>query len=166
VVVLRVPQDGAAAPLALSAAIHPGTEHASPDTVHPVTTAPEMQPWNIYLRLGVELLALGGIWAGTFAGSTSWLRWMLAVGGPLAAATIWDIFNVPGDPSRSARPRIPVPGLVRLFIEFAILSLGLWGWVSSGRIDYTIIFSVAVVVHYAASRPRLEWLAAQRRTGR
>jgi hypothetical protein len=125
-----------------------------------------MQPWNFYLRLGVELLALGGIWAGTFATSTSWFRWLLAVGGPVAAATIWDIFNVPDDPFRSARPRIPVPGYVRLFIEFAVLSMGLWGWWRSERVDYTIIFSLALVVHYAASRSRLQWLATQRRSDR
>jgi hypothetical protein len=38
---------------------------------------------------------------------------------PLLAATAWGVFNVKGDPSRSGKAPVPVPGIVRLLLELA-----------------------------------------------
>ena len=122
-----------------------------------------MSSWNLFLRLGIELMALGGILAGASAAATSWLRWLLVVTGPLAAVTLWGVFNVPDDPTRSGEAPIRVTGWVRLFIELAVLGAGLWGWWSSGRVAISLVYALAVGVHHATSLPRLCWLVAQRR---
>ncbi len=124
---------------------------------------PTVQSWNLYLRFGIELMALGGIWAGASVAATSRLRWLLVVTGLLVAVILWGVFNVPDDPTRSGKAPISVTGWVRLFIELVVLGAGLWGWLSSGRVDIAVVYAMALAVHHAASLPRLRWLVAQPR---
>ena len=46
--------------------------------------------------------------------------WLAGLGLPAIAAAAWVTFAVPGDPSRSGRAPVPVPGWVRLLLELAV----------------------------------------------
>ena len=117
-----------------------------------------MSPWNLSLRFfleGVALIALAFAGWALGEGASSWLLMLVL---PLAAATVWGVFNVPGDPSRSGKAPVPVPGWVRLIIELGILLAGLvaatwlWGpWAA-------FFFTLGLLVHYTFSGDRIRWL--------
>jgi len=113
---------------------------------------------NLALRFGLELAALFsfGIWGWQQGYGSS--KYLLAFGLPLIAMLLWGLFNVPGDPSRSGSAPVPVAGLVRLLLEFAIFLLA---WIAmrdavSGR--WYVLFGVLIAVHYALSLDRIQWL--------
>lgn len=115
-------------------------------------------PINLALRFALELAALisFGYWG--WNASSGPVRFVLALGLPLIAAFLWGIFAVPHDPSRSGKAPIPVPGVMRLFLEFdffvlaalAIADLGSWG--------LALAFGAVVILHYIASYDRVAWL--------
>lgn len=113
-----------------------------------------MNPANLLLRLLLEIAALIllGMWGWETAG------WLLGFGLPVLAATLWGVFNVPDDPSRSGKAPVAVPGWLRLLIELAIFAtaalaagsiLGMWP---------TLFFVLLVVGHYLLSLGRIRWL--------
>ncbi|MCH9718852.1 MAG: YrdB family protein [Actinomycetia bacterium] len=113
-----------------------------------------MNPPNLLLRLLLEIAALVllGLWGWQTAG------WLLGFGLPILAATAWGVFNVPGDPSRSGKAPIVVPGWVRLVIELAIFATAaLAAWSILGLFP-TIFFVLVVVAHYLLSLGRIRWL--------
>ena len=71
---------------------------------------------------------------------------------------IWGVFNVPGDPSRSGAAPVPVPGVVRLLLELAILVGGAFALWLSGYRAASIILAVLIVAHYLLSIDRIAWL--------
>lgn len=118
-------------------------------------------PINLGLRFLLEVAALVafGAWGWeTVAGVTGW---MLAAGLPLAAATAWGVFAVPGDPSRSGAAPVPVPGLVRLLLEIGFFLAATACLRSLGWETASATFAVLVVLHYGASLDRLTWLLRQ-----
>lgn len=117
-----------------------------------------MSTWNLNLRFlleGVTLIALGFAGWALGAGASEWL---LAFALPLAAATIWGSFNVPGDPSRSGKAPVAVPGWLRLIIEVSILAAGLWACLWLWGPTAGALFGLGLVVHYAFSGDRIRWL--------
>ena len=118
---------------------------------------PTMAGWNLGLRFVLEIAALVGIAAGAWSLGGGALRWFTAPAASLAAATIWGVFNVVGDPSRSGRAPVEVPGGTRLALEFAVLGLGMLGlavtapWLAA-------LGSCGIVVHYGFGWPRIAWL--------
>jgi hypothetical protein len=115
-------------------------------------------PINLAVRFILELAAWGamGYWGWTRAEGT--LRFVLAIGLPVAAAAIWGTFAVPNDPSRSGRAPVPVPGVVRLGIELATFGFGAWALYDTGSTTLSLIFAAIVVVHYLVSYDRVAWL--------
>jgi len=74
-------------------------------------------PLNLAVRFLLEiiaLIALGALAKAEFPGA---LGFILMIVLPLFAAIVWGIFNVEGDPSRSGKALVLVPGLVRLLFD-------------------------------------------------
>ena len=114
--------------------------------------------WNLGLRFLLELAAVAGLaTAGWRLSSPPW-HWVAAIALPVIAMLIWGIFNVPGDPSRSGAAPVPVPGVVRLLLELAILVGGAFALWLSGYRAASIILAVLIVAHYLLSGDRIAWL--------
>lgn len=119
---------------------------------------PEMAGWNLALRFGLEVAALAGLAAGAWhLGNGSW-RWVAVIAVPLLATVTWTTFNVPDDPSRSGAAPIQVTGSVRLGLELAVLGAGNAGFLLHGPRGAGLALVALVLVHYANSIPRIEWL--------
>ncbi len=117
-----------------------------------------MRAANLALRFGLELASLAGWAALAFSVSAGAWRYGLAIAAIAGIATLWGVFAVPGDPSRSGNAPVPVPGIVRLVLELAILLGGAWGWSVAGFARTALVIAMLVVVHYALSGPRIRWL--------
>jgi hypothetical protein len=117
-------------------------------------------PLNLGFRFLLELAALVafGFWGWSLAAGA--MRFVLALTAPIAAASVWGLFNVPGDRSRSGTAPIPVKGIARLALELAFFALAVWALVASGHAGLGIILAVAVAIHYAISYDRIAWLVA------
>ena len=116
-------------------------------------------PLNLAIRFLLEIAALVafGIWGWRY-GHETWLRLVLALGLPIIAASIWGIFNVPNDPSRSGAAPIIVPGIIRLTIELSIFTLATWALLHFGFTRLSLLFGVLVTAHYLVSYDRIIWL--------
>ncbi|MEO6090631.1 MAG: YrdB family protein [Umezawaea sp.] len=118
--------------------------------------------WNLGLRFVLELAAFAGFAVlGWQLGGDGLLAAELAVLSLLIAATIWGVFAVPGDPSRSGKAPVPVPGVVRLVLELAVFLGGAAAFTVVGQWLVTALFCVALAVHLVFSVPRLTWLVRQ-----
>ena len=120
-------------------------------------------PINLGIRFLLELAALAslGLWGWHSGGSETWLQYILAIGIPVLAALIWGVFNVLGDPSRSGKAPVKVPGIVRLVIELAFFSIASWGLFDLGNTTLSLTLVGVVVVHYLVSYDRVLWLIKQ-----
>ncbi len=117
-------------------------------------------PLNLAVRFLLEIAALVG------AGLYGWRfdppqRFILAALLPLLMAAAWGIFAVQGDPSRSGRAPVPVPGWLRLMIELAVLGFGVWAVAQSGYQTVAAVMGLVVIIHYALSYDRLKWLLSR-----
>lgn len=122
---------------------------------------PEIRPWNLALRLSLEVGAFVGLGAAAWDQTDGAVRLVAVVAIPLIAATVWGTFNVPDDPSRSGRAPVVVSGWVRLVVELAILGVGWIGYLIAGRIAIGVVFALLTVVHYAFAGARSRWLLLQ-----
>jgi len=105
----------------------------------------------------LELAALFalGLWGKNF--TEGWLAYLLVVGLPLLAASIWGTFAVPEDPSRSGKAPVPVSGMLRLMIELLIFAIAIWSLCDLTLFVYAWILSVLVLAHYVFSYDRIKW---------
>lgn len=118
-------------------------------------------PINLGLRFLLELSVLFavGYWAWkTQIGST---KYLLSFGLPIILATLWGVFAVPNDPSRSGETVIAVAGWIRLLLELAIFVIGAWALFKSGHIKASYVFAIIVLLHYLVSYDRISWLLKQ-----
>jgi hypothetical protein len=115
-------------------------------------------PLNLALRFALELTALGGMGMWASRSVQGGARYLLALLVPLAAACVWGVFAVPGDPSRSGRAPVPVPGAVRLCLELAFFTFGAWTLSRTGRPAWGLSLAAVTVLHYALSYDRVRWL--------
>ena len=120
-----------------------------------------MVGWNLALRFGLELAALAGFGLAAWKLSSGPVRWIAVVCVPMAAAAVWGVFNVLDDPSRSGAAPVEVNGWVRLAIEVLVLGGGAATVALAGNRSLAIAFGALIVVHYATSWSRLEWLIQQ-----
>ena len=117
-------------------------------------------PLNLGVRFLLELALVSmGIWG--WRGGEGWPRFLLAALVPIAAAVLWGVFAVPGDPSRSGAAPVAVSGLLRLTLEVAVFGVGIWALADSGFTRSSLAFGMVVIVHYAVSYDRIAWLLAQ-----
>jgi hypothetical protein len=122
---------------------------------------PEMRPWNLALRFGLELGALTGLGVAAWTQTEGAVRWVAVVAVPLAAAALWGTVNVLDDPSRSGEAPVEVPGWVRLTVELLVLGSG---WIAYGIAGYPAIGAACgalTLLHYTAGRARLRWLLSR-----
>ena len=116
------------------------------------------QPINLAVRFALELVALFAV--GQFGWSTFgglW-QWVAVAGLPIGFAAIWGIFAVPGDTSRSGNAPIPVSGRLRLLLELALFAAAVAAMAAVGDQMLAGAVGAVVVVHYAVSWDRIQWL--------
>ena len=115
-------------------------------------------PVNLILRFLLEIMALIslGIWG--WKESESWFRFVLAFGLPIILATVWGVFAVPNDPSRSGSAPINTSGFIRLVIELGIFGFAIWSLHDIGNDTFSLIFGIVVLGHYLISYDRVLWL--------
>lgn len=121
-----------------------------------------MPGWQQAVRFGLEvasLIALGN-WAFHAAGAGP-RGWVAGLALPAVVAGAWVTFAVPGDPSRSGRAPVQVPGWVRLALELVFFlcgGLALWALQHATALA---IFVAALLVHHLVSPARHLWLFRQ-----
>lgn len=120
-----------------------------------------MAPWNLALRFGLELTALGGLALGGWHLASGPTRVFSVVAAPLVAAILWGVFNVRDDPSRSGEAPIEVSGLVRLAVELTVLGSGMAGYAIAGFSSVAALVALLIVAHYVASHQRVGWLVTR-----
>lgn len=120
-----------------------------------------MSAWNLALRFLLELAALAGLATYAWGLASGPLRFVCVVAAVGGAAAIWTVFAVPDDPSRSGHAPVPVPGIVRLCLEWGVLFGGALAFHAVGLSAVGLALALLVVVHYALSADRLVWLLAQ-----
>ena len=121
-------------------------------------------PLNLIIRFLLELAALVALGAwGWQQGSdaNTWLGYVLALGLPIISATVWGVFNVPNDPSRSGNAPVVIPGLIRLALELAFFALATWALYDLDYTRLTWLLGVVVTFHYLISYDRICWLIKQ-----
>ena len=122
---------------------------------------PEMAPWNLALRFGIEIAALVSLGIGAWAVTSGAARWVAVIVIPILAAAAWGTFNVLGDPSRSGEAPVEVAGWVRLGIELLILGGGVAALAVAERRNLAIGLGALIAFHYVMSGSRLQWLLKQ-----
>ena len=122
---------------------------------------PEMRPWNLALRLGLEIGALTGLGLAAWNQTGGATRWIAVVAAPLAGAALWGTFNVLDDPSRSGQAPVEVPGWVRLAVELFVLGAGWVGFALAGYPAISVVFAAVTVLHYVVAHARVRWLLAR-----
>ena len=116
---------------------------------------------NLALRGLLEFAALISIVfaaADMIGGVTGVVLGLAAAG---AFVTVWGVFAVPNDPSRSGRAPLPVAGWIRLFLEIVLLGIGAWAaWIWLGPV-VGVAMAALTIAHYAAWPSRTRWLLAR-----
>ena len=115
---------------------------------------------NLILRFLLEVAALIslGMWGRSLAEGTTGIFMMFLI--PAIAAVLWGIFNVKGDPSRSGKAPVPVPGWVRLTLELVFFGVSVRA-LATFRTSVGIVFGVLVIIHYLFSIDRIKWLLSR-----
>lgn len=118
-------------------------------------------PINLAVRFILELTAIFvyGLWGWRQADGGLRIVLMLLI--PIVFATVWGIFNVPGDPSRSGAAPVVVPGIVRLLLELVFFGLACWALHQLDLKTYALIFGAVVILHYLVSYDRITWLLSK-----
>ena len=122
-----------------------------------MTEIPKIPGWQLVIRFSLEIAAQIsiGMWGYQLAG------WPLAIGLPVIAAGLWGTFAVVGDPSRSGKALVKVPGAVRLGIELLVF---LGGAAALAALEHWLplgFYVAAVALHHAQTTPRIRWLLSQ-----
>ena len=120
-----------------------------------------MNSINLAVRFLLEVVALISMGMWSYKHNDGWLAIALAIAVPLIAAGVWGVFNVLDDPSRSGAAPVEVAGWVRLLIEFTVFSLAAAALYNIGYTKISILFVVAVTIHYLVSYERIMWLLAR-----
>ena len=113
---------------------------------------------NLTLRFLLELAALAGFATLAWGLSSGLWRFVAAVAVVIAIAAIWATFAVPDDPSRSGNAPVPIPGGVRLLLEFAVLFGGACAFHVVGHTWAGVSIAGLVLVHYLLWIDRIRWL--------
>jgi hypothetical protein len=115
-------------------------------------------PANLLLRLVLEITGLTGIFQWGWAHESNGQRYALGVALPLVIALLWFVITTPGDPGRTGRVLVSVPGKARLLLEYATFILALLCLFAAGKMALGIAFLVALFLHLFWSAERYIWL--------
>jgi hypothetical protein len=113
---------------------------------------------NLAVRFLLELAALYAFGYWGWGKNEGFLRYLLVIGLPLLAATLWGVFRVPGDASASGKAVVAVPGWMRLLLELAFFSFATFCFFDAGLQNAGWVFGVAALIHYILSYDRILWL--------
>lgn len=113
---------------------------------------------SLGLRFLLELSTLTALalWGRNQAAGPGGLLWMIGIPATIVAA--WSTFTVPGDPGRSDRGTVAIPGWLRLLLELAVFVLSALALRDLARSDLAAAFVAATMLHYGLSYQRLLWL--------
>ncbi len=119
-------------------------------------------PLNLFVRLLLEVAALitFGYWGYTQV--DSWMGILLAILLPGLFATLWGVFAVRDDPSRSGKTVVPTPGLLRLILEMGLFGIAAWMLLDLQYLSLGCLFAGIVLLHYIISYDRILWLMKQK----
>ncbi|NLE23475.1 MAG: YrdB family protein [Actinobacteria bacterium] len=119
-------------------------------------------PFDRALCAFIELAAVlaYGYWAWAVHDGYIRYAWMLLA--LIVALVVWDVFRVPGD--GSSKPRVPVPGWVRLIIEAGFFTGAGTSLVATGAEEAGVLFMLLVAVHYSLTHRRVLWLLREEET--
>jgi hypothetical protein len=115
-------------------------------------------PINLGLRFLLEIAALISLGVWGWQKSEGWVRFVLAIGIPIIAATLWAVFRVPNDPGTAP---IAIPGILRLIFELALFAFATWALYDSKFITLAWILGITTVLHYISSYDRILWMIKQ-----
>jgi hypothetical protein len=118
-------------------------------------------PVNLAVRFILEICALAAMAYWGWTQHAGWLRFVLAIGLPVLAASVWGTFAVANDPSRSGNAPVPTPGIIRLILELGFFGLAIWMLYNAGAGWFSLIMGVTVLIHYILSYDRIGWLLKQ-----
>ena len=121
-----------------------------------------MNKANLLLRFLMELTAIliFGIWG--YSLTDSGFRILMAIFFPLLFATLWGVFAVKDDPSRSGKTVIQTPGTLRLFLELALFGSAAGMLFDLGYTTPGWVLGGVVLLHYIISHKRIRWLLKQK----
>lgn len=122
------------------------------------TKLPLIQVFNLSLRFLLELAAwIGpGYWAWHYFDGL--LALLLALALPLGMMSLWTIFAVANDPSRSGKTVVPTSGKLRILLELAEFGLGTWAWFAAGHSFFAYLLIGLLILHHLGQLSRLKWL--------
>ena len=95
-----------------------------------------------------------------FASFNGFYSYAIGLGSPLISATLWGVFAVPNDPSRSGKTVIKTSGRMRLLLELSFFILGASALYSLNYTNLFYAFSIISLLHYLMSMDRIKWLIA------
>ena len=119
-------------------------------------------PLNLALRFLLELAAIVSFGAWGYSLTEDGTRYLLAFLFPVFFATLWGVFAVRDDPSRSGKTVVNTHGAARLVLELALFAAAVWMLFGLGRSTLGFIFGGAVLLHYLLSWDRITWLLKQK----
>ena len=125
------------------------------------TTSPLVKA-NLAFRFLLEVFLFGGIVLASIANYDGTTTWIAATIGVVLATTLWGVFAVPNDPSRSGKTVIKTPGPVRLLLELSLFAV-VTAWLATGE-QYVVagLLAAGTIIHYALWPQRIRWLLANR----
>ena len=115
-------------------------------------------PLNLALRFLLEIAALAAFAVWGWKAASGWWGILLAIGLPVFFATVWGVFAVKNDPSRSGKTVIPTNGVVRLILEILFFGLAALALFDLGFNIAGLAISVLVPIHYVSSYDRVIWM--------
>ncbi|NHI89273.1 MAG: DUF2568 domain-containing protein [Candidatus Thorarchaeota archaeon] len=113
---------------------------------------------NDLLRFILELWALVAFGYWGLNQSFGLINYVLMILLPVLVAVLWGVFAVPNDPSRSGGAPVPVPGTIRLLLEFLIFGSAFLALYWGGLFYLSLVFISLVIIHYILARERIRWL--------
>ena len=118
-------------------------------------------PLNLMIRFLLELAAIAavGIWG--WKQGADWDRFLWAILLPIILMTVWGVFAVPNDPSRSGNAPVPIAGWLQLLIELGIFSCATLALYDLGFHRTALVFGGICLLHYVVSYDRILWLLKQ-----
>lgn len=117
--------------------------------------------WQLAARFALEvasLIAIGRYAASRFIGLSGYVAAWVA---PAIIAVCWATFAVKGDPSRSGKAPVPIPGVLRLVFELAVFLGGAAALAARSRWTELGLFMAVLVIHHAMTTERIRWLIRQ-----
>jgi hypothetical protein len=115
-------------------------------------------PLVMLLTFLLELAGLGAMFYWGWTQNEGILRWVLAIGIPVIAATIWGVFRVPNAPGPAP---VAIPGVLRLVIEFAFYAVAVGLLLAAGAQQAALILGGLVVLCYLLSYDHVLWKIRQ-----